>query len=96
MKVFSLYHLDQYIASFATREDAVEFGMEIRCFNGWDCNIIQEYLTRTPFPTHNPSLSYSTVPDTMIDPTKPNHVNYWIGTKAELAQGHRRKDLDVV
>ena len=95
MKVFSLYHREQYVASFSTRKDCVDYG-RVMGFDAWDCDIIQEYLTRTSLPTNNLSLTYSTVPDTMIDPTKPNHVNYWIGTKAEVAQGHRRKDLDVV
>lgn len=101
MKVYSLYHREQYVASFSTRKDCVDYG-RVMGFDAWDCDIIQEYLNKTPYvppftsipipiPAKNP---YNT--DTMIDPTKPNHVNYWIGTKAELAQGHRRKDLDVV
>ena len=101
MKVFSIYDKNKnFMAAFPTREYAVMYGRS-HYNDGWDYDIVEEYLNKTPYqmyvppftsiPTKNP---YNT--GITIDPTKPNHVNYWIGTKAELAQGHRRKDLDVV
>ena len=47
MKVYSLYHKGTYVASFPKREDAVEYGKEIYA-DGWDCNIVEEYLSKSP------------------------------------------------
>jgi hypothetical protein len=52
MKVFSLYHHNKFVASFPTREDAIEFGKS----NGgdpWDYDVIVEYLHKSPL-TYNP------------------------------------------
>ncbi len=48
MKVYSLYHKEAYVASFPKREDAVDYGKEIYA-DGWDCNIIEEYLSKSPY-----------------------------------------------
>ena len=48
MKVYSLYHKGTYVASFPKREDAVDYGKEIYA-DGWDCDIIEEYLSKTPY-----------------------------------------------
>ena len=60
MKVYSLYHKGTYVASFPKREDAVDYGKEIYA-DGWDCDILEEYLSKTPYigspftPLTNPS-----------------------------------------
>ncbi len=48
MKVYSLYHKEAYVASFPKREDAVDYGKEIYA-DGWDCDIIEEYLSKSPY-----------------------------------------------
>ncbi len=48
MKVYSLYHKEAYVASFPKREDAIDYGKEIYA-DGWDCNIIEEYLSKSPY-----------------------------------------------
>ena len=67
MKVYSLYHKGTYVASFPKREDAVEYGKEIYA-DGWDCNIVEEYLSKSP-------LLYS-APYTPL--TNPNPIPYTI------------------
>ena len=52
MKVFSLYHNETYVASFPKREDAIDYGREIYR-DGWECNIVEEYLSKTPYNMHN-------------------------------------------
>ena len=47
MKVFSLYHNDTYVASFKNKEDAIDYGKE-NYMDGWECNIIEEYLSKSP------------------------------------------------
>jgi hypothetical protein len=48
MKVFSLYHHNEtYVASFKTREDAIFYGKQFY-EDGWECNIIEEYLSKSP------------------------------------------------
>jgi hypothetical protein len=66
MKVFSLYHHNKFVASFPTREDAIEFGKS----NGgdpWDYDVIVEYLhksplTYTPLTTPGPSIPFTHPP----------------------------------
>jgi hypothetical protein len=67
MKVYSLYHKGTYVASFPARPDAVDYGKEIYA-DGWDCNIVEEYLSKSP-------LLYNT-PYTPL--TNPNPIPYTI------------------
>jgi hypothetical protein len=47
MKVYSLYHNETYVASFPNKEDAVFYGKQFY-EDGWSCNIIEEYLSKSP------------------------------------------------
>ena len=47
MKVYSLYHNDTYVASFPNKEDAIFYGKQFY-EDGWSCNIIEEYLSKSP------------------------------------------------
>jgi hypothetical protein len=59
MKVYSLYHNETYVASFPNKEDAIFYGKQFY-EDGWSCNIIEEYLSKSP-------LLYST-PYTPLTP----------------------------
>ncbi len=59
MKVYSLYHNDEFVASFPTKESAIFYGKQFY-EDGWSCNIIEEYLSKSPLTysapyTPNPS-----------------------------------------
>ena len=64
MKVYSLYHHNKFVASFPTREEAIDFGKS----NGgdpWDYDVIVEYLSKSPLvftPPHYGSLTPTTIP----------------------------------
>jgi hypothetical protein len=47
MKVYSLYHNETYVASFPNKEDAVFYGKQFY-EDGWSCNIVEEYLSKSP------------------------------------------------
>jgi hypothetical protein len=51
MKVYSLYHNETYVASFPNKEDAIFYGKQFY-EDGWSCNIIEEYLSKSPL-TYN-------------------------------------------
>jgi hypothetical protein len=57
MKVYSLYHNDEFVASFPTKESAVFYGKQFY-EDGWSCNIIEEYLSKSPF-TYNIGSPYT-------------------------------------
>jgi hypothetical protein len=67
MKVFSLYYNDEFVASFPTKESAIFYGKQFY-EDGWSCNIVEEYLSKSP-------LLYST-PYTPL--TNPNPIPYTI------------------
>ena len=47
MKVYSLYYEGKtYVCSFPTREDCIQYGKQH--YDGWECDIIEEYLSRSP------------------------------------------------
>lgn len=48
MKVFSLYFKDKFVVAFPNREDAIEYGKEYYDKFAWDCNILEEYLSKSP------------------------------------------------
>ena len=48
MKVFSLYFKDKFVVAFPNREDAIEYGKEYYDKYAWDCNILEEYLSKSP------------------------------------------------
>jgi len=63
MKVYSLYHNETYVASFPNKEDAIFYGKQFY-EDGWSCNIVEEYLSKSP-------LLYSTP---YIPLTPPNTI----------------------
>jgi hypothetical protein len=75
MKVYSLYHNDTYVASFPNKEDAIFYGKQFY-EDGWSCNIIEEYLSKSP-------LLYS-APYT--PPTPPNTISPNITKLVHTAQ----------
>ncbi len=64
MKVYSLYYKDIFVVAFPKREDAVDYGKKYYDEYAWDCNIIEEYLSKTPYNMFPGS------PYTPISPTK--------------------------
>ena len=56
MKVYSLYHNETYVASFPNKEDAIDYGKE-NYMDGWSCNILEEYLSKSPFIYSSPLTS---------------------------------------
>jgi hypothetical protein len=69
MKVFSLYYNDEFVASFPTKESAVFYGKQFY-EDGWSCNIIEEYLSKSPI-TYNIGSPYTPL-------TNPNPIPYTI------------------
>ena len=75
MKVYSLYQNDTYIASFSKKETAIEYGKE-NYMDGWECNVIEEYLSKTPYNMHighpyTPLTSSQPIPYTPLTPSQP-------------------------
>jgi hypothetical protein len=75
MKVYSLYYDDTFVVAFPTREDAIQFGKKHYEEYSWECNIIEEYLSKTPFnynpyplTTPGPNLPYITHPPVISKP----------------------------
>ena len=59
MKVYSLYFKEKFIVAFSNREDAIEYGKEYFDKFAWDCNILEEYLSKSTLvytPSHYTSL----------------------------------------
>ena len=48
MKVYSLYYKDTFVVAFPNREDAVDYGKKYYDEYAWDCNILEEYLSKSP------------------------------------------------
>jgi hypothetical protein len=48
MKVFSLYYEDTFVVAFPNREDAINYGKKYYDEYAWDCNIVEEYLVKSP------------------------------------------------
>ena len=93
MKVYSLYHHNKFVASFPTREEAIDFGKS----NGgdpWDYDVIVEYLSKSPLsftPPHYGSLTPATTvpcnPGVTLIPGKPQtnpgtYPDIYCGVKA--------------
>jgi hypothetical protein len=93
MKVYSLYHHNKFVASFPTREEAIDFGKS----NGgdpWDYDVIVEYLSKSPLvftPPHYGTLTPTTTipcnPGITLIPGKPQtnpgtYPDIYCGVKA--------------
>jgi hypothetical protein len=64
MKVYSLYYEGKtYVCSFPTRQDCINYGKQH--YDGWQCDIVEEYLSRTPMQLFtSPSKPYNPLPTT--------------------------------
>jgi hypothetical protein len=93
MKVFSLYHHNKFVASFPSRDEAIDYGKSCGG-DAWDYDIIEEYLSKTPFTytpnpltTPGPSIPFTHPP--VISKPFPEYddgrvkVTYYGGVKAE-------------
>lgn len=65
MKVYSLYYEGKtYVCSFPTRQDCINYGKQH--YDGWQCDIVEEYLSRTPIHLlTTPSKPYNPLPTTL-------------------------------
>lgn len=79
MKVYSLYHKGTYVASFPKREDAVDYGKEIYA-DGWDCDIIEEYLSKTPYNMFVGSPHIPISPTKFVHNSQPNDPKPYFDT----------------
>ena len=48
MKVYSLYYKETFVVAFPNREDAMDYGKKYYDEYAWDCNILEEYLSKSP------------------------------------------------
>ena len=48
MKVYSLYYKETFVVAFPNREDAIDYGKKYYDEYAWECNIIEEYLSKSP------------------------------------------------
>jgi hypothetical protein len=89
MKVFSLYYKETFVVAFPNREDAIDYGKKYYDEYAWQCNILEEYLSKTPLvytPPHYTSLHSipcKTILDTGITQTFDKPVEYNKGVQAE-------------
>jgi hypothetical protein len=59
MKVFSLYHHNKFVASFPSRDEAIDYGKSCGG-DAWDYDVLEEYLSKSPLvytPPHYTSLT---------------------------------------
>ena len=91
MKVYSLYHKDTFVVAFPNREDTMDYGKKHYDEYAWDCNILEEYLSKSPLvftPPHYTSLTpATTIPCnpgiTLIPGTNPDtYPDIYCGVKA--------------
>jgi hypothetical protein len=86
MKVYSLYHRGTYIASFPARQDAVYYGKE-RGGDPWDYDIIEEYLSKSPYNMFVGSPHIPISPTKFVHNSQPNdkkpHFETYGGVKAD-------------
>ena len=69
MKVYSLYFEDTFVVAFPNRQDAIDYGKKYYNEYSWDCNIIEEYLSKSPIvytPPHYTSLHSMPCKDSRI------------------------------
>jgi hypothetical protein len=69
MKVYSLYYKGTFMAALPNREDAVALGKTHYGEDaGWDCSIVEEYLTKSPLTYSSP---YTTLTPSQTIPCNP-------------------------
>jgi hypothetical protein len=76
MKVYSLYDKDKtFLGAFPSREFCVTYAKVIHPnADGWDYDIVEEYLSKTPYNMY--------VPPVTMPLTPPNSIPCWGGVKA--------------
>jgi hypothetical protein len=75
MKVYSLYYKDTFVVAFPNREDAIDYGKKYYDEYSWDCNILEEYLNRTPYQMYTPPYTTpNTIPCSSPNTTKLVHT----------------------
>jgi len=74
MKVYSLYYKDTFVVAFPNREDAVDYGKKYYDEYAWDCNIVEEYLNKTPYQMYIPNPLSNTIPCSSPNTTKLVHT----------------------
>lgn len=94
MKVYSLYYKDTFVAAFSNKEEALSYGKIHYTNDAWDCNILVEYLSKSPLvftPPHYTSLTPTTTipcnPGVTLIPGKPQtnpgtYPDIYCGVKA--------------
>ena len=91
MKIYALYYKDTFVAAFSNREEALSYGKIHYKNDPWDCNILEEYLSKSPLvftPPHYTSLTpKQTIPCnpgvTLIPETNPvTYPDIYCGVKA--------------
>jgi hypothetical protein len=69
MKVYSLYYKDTFVVAFPDRGSATDYGKIHYADLAWDCNILEEYLNKTPYQMYTPPYTSLTPQQTI--PCKP-------------------------
>jgi hypothetical protein len=94
MKVYSLYYKDTFVVAFPDRGSAVDYGKIHYADLAWDCNVIEEYLSKSPLTYSSPLTSLTPQQTIPCNPgimltdgpvyTNPYHtVPYNYGVKAD-------------
>ena len=77
MKVYSLYYKDTFVVAFPNREDAMDYGKKYYDEYAWDCNILEEYLSKTPYQMYTPPYTtHNTIPCVSPNSTKIVHNSH--------------------
>jgi hypothetical protein len=91
MKVYSLYHKNTFVVAFSNREEAVSYGKIHYKNDPWDCNILEEYLSKSllvfTLPSYTSFTPKQTIPCnpgiTLIPETNPGtYPDIYCGVKA--------------
>jgi hypothetical protein len=92
MKVYSLYYKDTFLVAFSNREEAVSYGKIHYKNDPWDCNILEEYLSKSPllysapYTTLTPSQTIPCVSPVISKPPvkyPDTYPDIYCGVKAE-------------
>ncbi len=69
MKIYSLYYKDTFVVAFPDRGSATDYGKIHYADLAWDCNIVEEYLSKTPLGYTSPH--YTTLTPSQTTPCNP-------------------------
>ena len=76
MKIFCLYYKQKFVVAFNTREECITYGKEHYDNEGWDCNIIEKFLTNSPQHPLTTLTPKQTIPCTVSDVPHPFTIDY--------------------